>query len=335
MKYRSVADLDEDVVAWLPQLPADLELIVGIPRSGLLVASLLALHLNLPMTDVAGLIEGRVLQPGPRYSDDVTGLLDEPRRVLVVDDSVLLGRQLETVKTRVRTARLVHTVRYAALYPAPASEHHVDFYFEIVETPRCFEWNLMHHPWVLSKTCMDIDGVLCRDPTPAENDDGPQYRRFLTSSDRRYLPTAPVGWLVTARLEKYRALTEEWLRANGVEYGELIMMDYPDMAARRAANAYASFKAEAYARTGALLFVESSSTLAAEVARLSGKSVFCLETRKMIDPEFLSRMRRTTREAPRHLPGWIGDALQAVGRFGHTLRARSRTTTRRPGSPKE
>jgi uncharacterized HAD superfamily protein len=119
---------------------------------------------------------------------------------------------------------------------------------------------------------------------------------------------------VTARLEKYRALTEEWLRANGVEYGELLMMDYPDMAARRAANAYASFKAEAYTRTGALLFVESSPTLAAEVARLSGKSVFCLETRTMIDPEFLSRLRRTTRELPRHSPSWLGDALRAVSR---------------------
>jgi orotate phosphoribosyltransferase len=310
MKYRSVADLDEDVVAWLQQLPADLELIVGIPRSGLLVASLLALHLNLPMTDVAGLIEGRVLQPGPRYSGDVTGLLDEPRRVLVVDDSVLLGRQLETVREQVRSARLAHTIRYAALYPAPGSEHHVDFYFETVATPRCFEWNLMHHPWVLSKTCMDIDGVLCRDPSPEENDDGRQYRQFLTSTERRYLPTAPVRWLVTARLEKYRALTEEWLRAHGVEYSELIMMDYPDMAARRAANAYASFKAEAYARTGALLFVESSSTLAAEVARLSGKSVFCLETRRMMDPEFLPRMRRRTRELPRHVPRWMGRALR-------------------------
>jgi orotate phosphoribosyltransferase len=310
MKYRSVADLDEDVVAWLPQLPADLELIVGIPRSGLLVASLLALHLNLPMTDVVGLIEGRVLQPGPRYSGDVAELLDEPRKILVVDDSVLLARQLETVKMQIRTARLAHTVRYAALYPAPGSEHHVDFYFETVATPRCFEWNLMHHPWVLSKTCMDIDGVLCRDPSPDENDDGAQYRQFLTSTERRYLPTVPVRWLVTARLEKYRALTEEWLRANNVDYGELIMMDYPDMAARRAANAYAPFKAEAYVRTGALLFVESSSTLAAEVARLSGKSVFCLETRTMMDPEFLPRMRRTTRELPRHLPRWIREGLR-------------------------
>jgi orotate phosphoribosyltransferase len=294
MRYRSVADLNDDVVEWLPRLPPDLELIVGIPRSGLLAASLMALHLNVPMTDVEGLVEGRVLQPGPRYAAGVTGLLDKATNVLVVDDSVLFGRQLRAVKERLAAAALPHTVRYAALYPAPGSERHVDFFFEIVETPRCFEWNLMHHPWVLSKTCMDIDGVLCRDPTPAENDDGPGYQRFLQSAERRYLPSAPVRWLVTSRLEKYRAATEGWLAANGVEYGELLMMEYPDMAARRAANAYASFKAEIYERTGAILFVESSPMRAAEIARLSGKSVFCAETRRMVDPALLPRVRRKT-----------------------------------------
>jgi orotate phosphoribosyltransferase len=322
MKYRSVADLDEDIVSWLPNLPADLELIVGIPRSGLLAASLLALHLNLPMTDVVGLTEGRLLQSGSRYSGDVTGLLDEPRNVLVVDDSVLLGRQLERVKARLQAAALAHNTRYAAVYVAPGSEHHVDFYFEVVESPRCFEWNLMHHPWVLSKTCMDIDGVLCRDPTPEENDDGPEYRRFLTSTDRLYLPSVPVRWLVTARLEKYRALTEEWLGANGIEYSELIMMDYPDMAARRAAGAYASFKADTYTKKGALLFVESSPTLAAEIAQLSGKSVFCLETRRMIDPEFLSQVRRAGRRLPGRVRTRMREAVHAVRRLGanHTLR---------------
>lgn len=294
MRYRSVADLNDDVVEWLPRLPPDLDLIVGIPRSGLLAASLIALHLNVPMTDVEGLVEGRVLQPGPRYAAGVTGLLDKATNVLVVDDSVLFGRQLRAVKERLAAAAVPHTVRYAALYPAPGSERHVDFFFEIVDTPRCFEWNLMHHPWVLSKTCMDIDGVLCRDPTPAENDDGLQYQAFLQGADRRYLPSAPVRWLVTSRLEKYRAATEDWLAANGVEYGDLLMMDYPDMAARRAANAYASFKAEIYKRTGAILFVESSPRRAVEIARLSGKSVFCAETRRMVDPALLPRVRRKT-----------------------------------------
>jgi orotate phosphoribosyltransferase len=312
MKYRSVSDLDADVVEWLPRLPRDLELIVGVPRSGLLAANLLALHLNLPITDVDGLIEGRVFEPGPRYSNGTIGLLDTPRHVLVLDDSVLLGHQMERVKERIGAAQLPHTITYAALYPAPGSERHVDFFFEVIGTPRCFEWNVMHHPWVLSKTCMDIDGVLCRDPTPTENDDGPEYRRFLRGTDRRYLPTAPVGWLVTARLEKYRALTEQWLRANGVEYGQLIMMAYPDMAARQAANAYASFKAEAYRSSDALLFIESSPSLAADIAQLCGKSVFCLETRTMVQPSVLSRVRHTDLRVSRRLGGMI-DAVRSVG----------------------
>jgi orotate phosphoribosyltransferase len=129
MRYRSVADLDDDVVEWLPRLPGDLEVIVGIPRSGLLAANLIALHLNLPVTDVEGLVEGRVLQPGPRYAAGVTGLLDHPANVLVVDDSILFGRQLQAVKERIGAAALPHTVRYAVLYPAPGSERHVDFFF--------------------------------------------------------------------------------------------------------------------------------------------------------------------------------------------------------------
>ena len=240
---------------------------MGIPRSGLLAASLLALHLNVPMTDVEGLVAGRVLQPGPRYGAGVTGLLDKPTNILVVDDSVLFGRQLQTVKERIGAAGLPHTVRYAALYRSGVRARCRLLLRDRGDPPVLRMEPHAPPPGYLSKTCMDIDGVLCRDPTPAENDDGPEYQRFLQGADRRYLPSAPVRWLVTSRLEKYRRATEDWLAANGVEYGELMMMGYPDMAARRAANAYASFKAE-ITRNGRDPFVESSAKLAAEIARL-------------------------------------------------------------------
>jgi orotate phosphoribosyltransferase len=332
MKYRDVADLDEQIVRWLGRLPRDLDLIVGIPRSGVLPATLLALHLNVPFTDVEGFVEGRVLEAGPRYTrGDVAVLLDEPRNVLVVDDSILLGRQMQKVKERIRAAGLPHNIRYAAVYPAPGSEDHVDFFAEVVDTPRCFEWNVMHHPWILSKTCMDIDGVLCRDPLDDENDDGVEYLRFLREAEPRYLPSARVRWLVTARLEKYRSPTEEWLAANGVEYDELIMMDYPDMAARRAAGAYASFKADIYRTTRALLFIESSPALAAEIARLSGRSVFCMETRKMIEPMLVPRLRRDVWDRSTNVRRRVADA---VDRLALPLRRSegllSRSTTRRP-----
>ena len=48
MNYRSVADLDDQIVNWLGKLPSDVEVIVGVPRSGMLVANLLSLYLNRP-----------------------------------------------------------------------------------------------------------------------------------------------------------------------------------------------------------------------------------------------------------------------------------------------
>ena len=68
MNYRSVADLNRSIVSWLPSLPGDIELIVGVPRSGLLAANLLALHRNLPLTDIDGLLAGRIFESGDRLN---------------------------------------------------------------------------------------------------------------------------------------------------------------------------------------------------------------------------------------------------------------------------
>lgn len=313
MEYRTVAQLDDAVVSWLADLPRDIDIVAGIPRSGLLVANLLALHLNVPMTDVAGLIEGRVIQSGARFKGaDPRQFLSKPRHVLVVDDSICSGSAMQKVKASLAAAALPHRVSYAAVYMAPEArlDGHVDLYREIVPMPRVFEWNLMHGT-VLTNSCMDIDGVLCLDPTDEQNDDGPEYLTFLRDTPALLLPTAPVGWLVTSRLEKYRAQTVEWLARHRVQYGELRMMQYPDMAARRAARAYARFKSEIYLETGAWLFIESDAALAVQIAQLSGRSVFCTETREMLAPGVAPSAAR--RAAPPQEPA-LGAALRATAR---------------------
>lgn len=324
MQYRTVAQLDDAVVSWLGALPRDIDLVAGIPRSGLLVANLLALHLNVPMTDVAGLVEGRVFHAGARYKgSDPHQFLAKPRHVLVVDDSVCSGSAMQSVKDTLRNAALPHRVTYAAVYMSPEVrfDSHVDLYRELVAMPRVFEWNLMHST-VLANSCMDIDGVLCLDPTDHENDDGPRYERFLRFTPALMLPTVPVGWLVTSRLEKYRAQTEEWLERHNVRFGELRMMQYPDMAARRAARAYARFKTDAYEQTAAWLFIESDARMAAEIATLSGRAVYCTETREMLQPGELSS---PARQAPPPQEPPLGAALRATARaLRQRLRGRSR-----------
>lgn len=93
---------------------------------------------------------------------------------------------------------------------------------------------------------MDIDGVLCVDPTPEENDDGPRYREFLLNAQPLFIPRTEVGTLVTSRLEKYRPETMAWLKKNHVKYDKLVMLDLPNKEARQRANCHASFKAKEY-----------------------------------------------------------------------------------------
>lgn len=282
MNFRSLADLDRAIVAALPGLPRDLEVIVGIPRSGLLAANMLALHLNLPLADVEGYAAGRLLSAGHRGSRFARSI-PPGTRALVLDDSLYSGRSMDEARQVLRAARPADHLRWAAVFVRAGGESKVDYAFEILHGERLFEWNFMHHD-VLRDACVDIDGVLCVDPTDEENDDGPRYARFLAEAAPLLLPSVPVGWLVTCRLEKYRAATEQWLKAHGVEYGELVMLDLPDAEARRRANVYSSFKAGLYRRTGARIFIESSQRQAGEIAALAGRPVLCVETRSMVYP---------------------------------------------------
>ena len=52
MNYRSLNDLSRLSTECASQIPDDIELVIGIPRSGMLVASIIALKQNLPLTDL-------------------------------------------------------------------------------------------------------------------------------------------------------------------------------------------------------------------------------------------------------------------------------------------
>ncbi len=283
MSYRSVADLNEQVVSLATRLPRDVEVVVGIPRSGLLPASLLALHLNLPLTDVEGLVEGRLFSGGFRVKQkQASDLLATKRNVLIVDDSVGAGNQLRATKKELVEARLPHILRYATVYMMPGSEEVVDFFCEHVPYPRVFEWNLMHHGQ-LSMSCMVTEGVLYREPSPEERSDETAFAAFLARADPLHLPTKRVGWLVACQPETYRAPIQAWLARHRVGYEELIMMKPADEA--QLAAQCTAYKTKVYKKTGARLLIEPSLQHAIGVAKEAEKPVFCTETREMIYPE--------------------------------------------------
>jgi uncharacterized HAD superfamily protein len=304
MNFRSVQDLNEAIVRGLSRVPRDVDLVVGIPRSGLLAASVMALHLNVPLADLDGFLEGRVIPSGPRLSRRGDGTGRRPvKHALVLDDSVLGGVTMQAARARVREAAPDCRVSYGAVYVSPPGRSDVDLFMEEIVGPRVFEWNLMHGG-MICRSCVDIDGVLCVDPTERQNDDGPRYRDFVLNARPLLLPTAPVGRLVTCRLEKYRDLTKQWLRRYGVRYGALDMMDYPTKAARLAAGNHASFKAGIYRETDTVLFVESSLRQAVGIAGQSGKPVLCMETREMVYPSLAAQAPVLARKAPSLARAW-------------------------------
>lgn len=294
MHYRSIDDMNHTLAVNLSKVPAGTDLIVGVPRSGLLAANLLALHLNLPFTDVEGFMQGRILQSGSRLKKYMKPF-EEYRQVLVIEDSVWSGNSIVEVKEKLDGLYPDKDIKYTAVFIGPDAMDKVDFYFDICPGPRMFEWNMMHHE-LLENCCVDIDGVLCKDPTEEQNDDGPLYEHFLSNVETLLQPSQTIGCLVTNRLEKYRPQTEAWLAKNNVKYKKLVMLDLPNKEARLKANNHGGFKASVYIKNDYWLFIESSDWQAQQIANISGKAVYCVDARKMIYPNTVGQTRGRIRK---------------------------------------
>jgi uncharacterized HAD superfamily protein/hypoxanthine-guanine phosphoribosyltransferase len=286
MHFKSFGDLARDIATNLARVPLDVDLIVGIPRSGMMAASMLALMLNKKFCDVASFLDNRSLQHG-RTRMPSNGDLAYPlqaRTVLILDDSVDSGASIRRVLAEMEVLREGRRFITAAIYASKLGVSAVDVYFEQLDMPRVFAWNLFHRN-ELAQCCVDIDGVLCNDPTHEENDDGPRYLRFLESATPLARPTYRIGHLVTSRLARYRAPTERWLQAHGIQFDQLHMLDLPSAAERRRQNCHAAFKADVYRSIdAATLFIESDPAQAVEIARLSGKPVLDYTSQRLAAP---------------------------------------------------
>ena len=281
--YRSINDLSLSIRKNLYKIPENIDLIVGIPRSGMLAANIIALLSNKQLTDLSGFYEDAQLYAGSRLSCKINKA-SEAKNVLVVDDSVYSGASLDKVKEKVKKINRQQKITYCAIYSIEKSKKIPDIYFEIVPDPRLFEWNILNHA-ILSRCCVDIDGVLCRDPTAKENDDGKAYKDFIKNVLPMSVPSNKIGNVVTSRLEKYRLETENWLEKNDIKYDKLHMLDLPDAETRRRKKCHGSFKAEVYEKIiGSEMFIESDERQSIEISQKSGKPVICWETQKMYYP---------------------------------------------------
>ncbi len=275
MTFKTISNLCADITHWIERDGHDYDCIVGVPRSGLLVANIMALRLDLPMSDLESFLNGRLIQSGHRMRNrDFSNYFETRRKILVVDDSIYTGRAMVEVKERLASVMHLHDITLGAVYVVTEERHLVDTYFQVLPRIRFFEWNLFTS--LLKYVCFDMDGVLCQDPTEEQNDDGVRYQQFMREAKPLYLPKFELDTIVTSRLEKYRPETDAWLEAHGVKTQRLLMLDAPDKETRQRTNGALAHKLKIYKDSYYHLFVESDPVTARKLAMLSGKPVYCV-----------------------------------------------------------
>ena len=279
MNYQSYDDLANCIRGNVWKIPTNADVVVGIPRSGMIPALMIAELLNRRCADLDAFCEGRMMSYGTRG-----GLMRSGRsgKVVVIDDVVNSGKSLDKVRERLAPLAGQYDIKYGCVYvESEKAKGMVDFWMEDISQPvkTAFikEWNVMH----LFKNGMmhsmwDLDGLVCKDP-PCDRDTE-AYEAYLPNAIPMVMPTNKIGAFVTYRLEKYRAVTEEWLRNQGIEYGQLMMFPSMDRRERNLRQSSSQYKAERYADAPwAQLFYESSKRQAEEIHYLTGKPVWCYE----------------------------------------------------------
>lgn len=228
--------------------------IVGIPRSGLMVASIIALEINsrLGVLTETGI---DILEGGGRD-------LRSPNKILIIDDSYDTGETMDFWRKRFKK------YDFAVLY---ASKPTTDIlHYEVVPHPRMFEWNYMNHG-LLRECCVDIDGVLNRDIQEGEDNE-----EFVKSVRPWLIPSYRIHSLVTGRPEVRRKLTEQYLHRCGIKYDKLYMRPNEEITCE-------AFKAKIYKESNAIFFIESESFQAQRIARRAKKPVLAVDKMKVYD----------------------------------------------------
>jgi hypothetical protein len=267
------------------KLPWQPHVIAGVHKSGMLAASMFSAHLNVPVVPLRQLWEQDWIYAGLRSrikDKDQHAFLAKPRRVLIVEDAastgITIGRQLDILKAKQRAPHKYFSVCVFGGKPKVGNYHLV---LDHCPGPRIFEWNWRDNV-LLEESILDIDGVVCPDPPTPEERTGP-YIAHLKSAKPLYVPIKPVMAFATSRLEKYRAITEEWLAKNKIRYGRLYMAQFATPTERRQFGNF-RVKARVFAeRKDARMFVESHDKQARWIAKEVKRPVFAVESRTLLN----------------------------------------------------
>lgn len=261
LHYVSMEKIVADTAKWCETLGSDFDTVVALPRSGLVVGSTVACILGKSLSTPEEYVEGKQWASSSfaRYNHNVNFY----NRVLLVDDSIVTGKQMNKAVEILKSAHPDKEIIVSALYAAEGVT--IDRYYKTINKNHSWlcEYNLMHGKF--GNIGYDIDGVLCEDW-----DGKRDYEKFLCDAMPYKIPVYDIDFVITARKEKYREVTEKWLNEHNVKYHKLFMSpnDCKDGI---------KFKSNVLRETKPLVYVESNDYIARRLNLLSGCQTICIE----------------------------------------------------------
>jgi len=289
-KYTSYEDLANIIRNNIWKIPEDIDIIVGCPRSGLICALMISEIINKPVIDLDGFINGQK----PWLGGERTHLAEKElkyKNVLVLEDTAFTSKSIIKAKQRILempNANEFNVISCAIFAEGSDAKEKVDIYFIENYHPQCwniYEWNILQHDIYFTQNCMfDIDGVICKDPPDERNKEA--YEEYIANAIPQFISSSTIQALVTFRLNKYRDITEKWLKDHGVKYNMLFMFNSDSYEYRGRFNP-AEYKAMIYKQADwATMFIESDQWQAPQIAQMSGKPVFCYANGKVYGPMY-------------------------------------------------
>jgi hypoxanthine phosphoribosyltransferase len=255
-------DLVKSSLKLIEQIPNDFDVIIGVPRAGLMIANIIACKFGRPLSTPENFARN---ESWTNKSFDLKNV----KRVLIVDDDVYFGNALSKAIQKVKIANSNVEIETASLFTFPKSKKKVNYFLQTRHSPALYEWNILNVN-SRQKLVTDMDGVLCKDYT------GGDYENWIRNVKPHYIPQYEIDAIVTARLEKYRALTEEWLSKYTVKYKDLFMMPLQDEK-KRSFERVIDFKVQHLRHLQPFWYWESNYRVAEAIKKCTKIPILCTD----------------------------------------------------------
>lgn len=222
--------LINDTLSIVNRLPK-IKGILGIPRSGMIPASILAVVMSVPLYSLSDgnllLLNSAEKNGGSRMSRYKSPTENLP--ILVIDDTSFTGVSINNIKNHLKNEYPDQNFLYTTVYSEPLNIERNENLLNIVnielKEPHILEWNFFD-AYTIQSGMFDLDGVFCPDCTAEIDSDEKKYIDWILNIEpfKNRIPKLfhPMA-ICTGRLEKYRTYTEAWLKKHNIQYGKLLM----------------------------------------------------------------------------------------------------------------